>query len=141
MFSCDCSSVIWLRFCAVVCSSFKVLGRFRRDRLDDIEHLGDRFAEVGDTFAREGLSIVARPEVSLPCGKVDRGFAEQAERDQARLRVFVDDRVLVDAHVDARLVFRLRVRAGVGVAVRRRRADRIGGGFRALALLPGKPAN
>ena len=36
------------------------VGRFRRHRLDDVEHLGDRFAEIRDAFAREHLAIVRR---------------------------------------------------------------------------------
>ena len=74
MFSCDCSSVMRLKFCAVVCSSFRVLGRFGRDWLNNVQHLGDRFAKLRHALAREGLPILGATGCLSAASNVDRGF-------------------------------------------------------------------
>src|SRR5205823_8010282 len=60
---------------------FQRIGGFRGDRLDDIEHLRNRFAEIRYSFAGENFAVARAAGTVVALGDVDRHFAEQPERD------------------------------------------------------------
>ena len=108
-------------------------GRFRRHRLDDLEHLGRRFAEIGNALPGKHLATFGATRGIGSLGNVDRHLAEQAERKQPRLGVAINLRVLVHLHIDAGLEFRFAVRrrgCRVGIGRMHRR-----GGFLCTLVL------
>ena len=92
------------------------VGRFDGDRLDDIEHLRNRFAEIRDPFARENLAVAGPAGAFVALGNIDCDFAKQPERDQPRPRVSINERIAIHLHVDARFEFRFVRWSRAGIA-------------------------
>ena len=78
MLSCDYSSVMRAEILRGGLQFLQRPGRFFRHRLNDIEHLRDRFAEFGHAFAGEHLAVAGAAGGFVSLRDIDRRFAEQA---------------------------------------------------------------